>query len=285
MANDLAETSGAAGKDLSKSSRAVVTRGVSYPFMSLPEAIDAARKIYNKERKTAAPVASAIQHLGYAETSSGGRQTISALLQFGLLEDEGKKEDRLVRLTVRALDVLLAGEGSQERRSALIDCVRSPKIYGDIFAKWPDELPSDQTISYFLLRDRNFNPKAINTFIQDLRNSLAFVGVEHPRELDGAESHAVESPSTGPLAQQPTQPRITPHAPSQTVALDLPQVFQQPAVAPNEIEWMKGSLSKTTGFRLLISGEIGVKQITRLVKLLEAQKEVLEDDEDGNDLI
>jgi len=287
MVNELMDMSAAGTRDIGKTARAGGTRGMSYPFMSLPEAVDAARKIYNKERKTAAPVASAIQHLGYAESSSGGRQTISALLQFGLLEDEGRKEDRLVRLTVRALDVLLAGEGSEERRSALIECVRSPKIYGDIFAKWPDELPSDQTISYFLLRDRNFNPKAITSFIKDLRDSLTFVGVEHPRDLDGAESQPAE-PQGGVPAGQPLSQLLrnqAAHAPNRPTTADLSQIFQQPAVSANETEWMKGSLSKTTGFRLLISGEIGAKQISRLIKLLEAQKEVLEDDDDVSDLV
>lgn len=288
MTNELMDINAALPKDVGKTVRAVATRGVSYPFMSLPEAVDAARKIYNKERKTAAPVASAIQHLGYAESSSGGRQTISALLQFGLLEDEGRKEDRLVRLTVRALDVLLAGEDSNERKSALVECVRSPKIYGDIFAKWPDELPSDQTISYFLLRDRNFNPKAITSFIKDLRASLSFVGVEHPRDLDGADSQPVEPQgqggmSAGQLSSQLLRSHAA-HTPNRPTAADLSQISQQPAVLASETEWMKGSLSKTTGFRLLISGEIGAKQVARLIKLLEAQKEVLEDDDDVSDL-
>ena len=43
---------------------------------------------------------------------------------------------------------------------------------------------------------------------------------------------------------------------------------------------MKGSLSKNTEFRLLISGEIEAKQIGRLIQLLEAQREVLMDDDD-----
>lgn len=285
MANELTSTQVQGARGVGKASRVGATRGVSYPFMSLPEAVDAARKIYSKERKTAAPVASAIRHLGYAESSSGGRQTISALLQFGLLEDEGRKEDRHVQLTVRALDVLLASEGSEERKSALVECVKSPKIYGDIFAKWPDELPSDQTVSYFLQRDRNFNPKAIDSFIKDLRNSMAFVGVEHPRELFSQESEVSEAPANVPVLHSNVQFRNSlAHPSSSPTPAELASVFQQPSLAQNETEWMKGSLSKTTGFRLLISGEIGTKQIAKLIRLLEAQKEVLEDDDDVSDI-
>jgi hypothetical protein len=278
MAND---SNSIALRDIDRVQKVAATRGVSYPFMSLPEALESARKIYNAERKTAAPVASAIEHLGYAESSSGGRQTISALLQFGLLEDQGRKDERLVKLTGIALDALLAEEGSEERKSALIECVKSPKIYRDIFAKWPDELPSDQTISYFLLRDKNFNPKAMQSFIKDLRASLIFVGVEHPRDLEG-NGLAASDPNSQLTSSQSSiaQPRgmqLTPTAaPS---AADLVEHYR-PQVTLNEKEWMKGSLSKSTGFRILISGEIDAKQIGRLIKLLEAQKAVLDDDDD-----
>lgn len=45
---------------------------------------------------------------------------------------------------------------------------------------------------------------------------------------------------------------------------------------------MRGRLSKETDFRLLVTGDIGSKEIARLIKLLEAQKLVLdEDDADG----
>jgi hypothetical protein len=257
------------------------TRGVSYPFISLVEALEAAKKIYAAERKTAAPVASAISHLGYAESSSGGRQTISALLQFGLLEDEGRKDDRLVRLTSRALDIMLSEEGSETQRSALIECVKSPKIYKDIFLRWTDELPSDQTISFFLQRDKNFNPKAIKSFIKDLRTSMSFVGVQHPRDLDGPLQSTDESVNLTSNAASHVDSiflQSAPNAPKAANALMIDHY--RPNLAPHEKEWMKGSLSKNTEFRLLISGEIEAKQIGRLIRLLEAQREVLMDDDD-----
>ena len=50
------------------------------------------------------------------------------------------------------------------------------------------------------------------------------------------------------------------------------------ATATGEKEWLRGLLSKTTGYRLLVSGEVGPREIGKLIKLLEAQKMVLEDD-------
>lgn len=269
----------------SAENRKAVTRGVSYPFMSLGEALDVAQKFYSAERKAAAPVASAIAHFGYAETSSGGRQTISALLQFGLLEDEGRKEDRHVKLTQRALDALLSELDSTERRAALIECVQSPKIYRDIFTKWHDGLPSDQTISFYLQREKNFNPKAIASFVKDLRSSLAFVGVEQPGELNAPDNlisfsnrenqqtgRDVSSASQHEVPQRNNQP-ATPLVEYSTPNPSTP-------LAAGEKEWLRGSLSKDTEYRLLIKGTIGSKQIARLIKLLEVQKSVLDDDDD-----
>lgn len=47
-----------------------------------------------------------------------------------------------------------------------------------------------------------------------------------------------------------------------------------------EREWLRGSLSKETNYRLIVSGGIGPKEIGKLIKLLEAQKSVLSDEDE-----
>ncbi|TBR09911.1 MAG: hypothetical protein EPO47_05030 [Rugosibacter sp.] len=47
-----------------------------------------------------------------------------------------------------------------------------------------------------------------------------------------------------------------------------------------EREWLRGPLSKETNYRLIIAGDIGPKEIGKLIKLLEAQKSVLSDEDD-----
>jgi hypothetical protein len=48
-----------------------------------------------------------------------------------------------------------------------------------------------------------------------------------------------------------------------------------------ERELTSGLLSKDASFRLIVSGEIGVKEIERLIKKLELDKEILADPDDG----
>jgi len=73
--------------------------------------------------------------------------------------------------------------------------------------------------------------------------------------------------------------RGAPHAPAAPPKMALPRVeATEMATATGGKEWLRGPLSKTTGYRLLVSGEVGPREIGKLIKLLEAQKMVLEDD-------
>jgi hypothetical protein len=46
----------------------------------------------------------------------------------------------------------------------------------------------------------------------------------------------------------------------------------------NEREWLRGSLARDTTYRLIVSGELGPKELGKLITLLQAQKAILEDD-------
>jgi len=294
------------------------TRGVSYPSTHIGVAINLAKRYFDAERKAEAPVAAAISHFGYSETSSGGRQAISTLLQFGLLEDIGRGEDRHVKLTDNALTVLLAEQASEEFSRAIRECVGSPKIYQELFRKWPEALPSDQSISFYLAKDKNFNVTSIPSFLKDLRQSLSIAGVERPGELlSSVEDSEPVKPAgmnfvgdmvrrqresqTGRTVQvAATSPFVVGRALRPTgdqgerslgaFGVDDSQGYPVPSNAaqgfltnPNEKEWMRGSLSKSTEFRINVSGPITGREVGRLIKLLEAQKEVLDEDSDSDE--
>lgn len=47
-----------------------------------------------------------------------------------------------------------------------------------------------------------------------------------------------------------------------------------------EREWLRGPLSKDATYRLIVTGDLGPKEIGKLIKMLEAQKEILSDDDE-----
>jgi hypothetical protein len=152
-------------------------RGISYPFLSLVDSVDRAQKFYDIERKNAAPVSSAVKHWGYSEKSSGGKQTIAALQYFGLMQYLGTGEHRQVKLTERAFAIIHNSPESEERYQALRDAVASPKLYAELISKFsPSELPSDETLRFFLLRTKDVSPNSIDTLIKNFRASLSFAG-------------------------------------------------------------------------------------------------------------
>lgn len=90
------------------------------------------------------------------------------------------------------------------------------------------------------------------------------------------ESEIVETLDALPLT--PVAPPTPPAATAQPL-----KTQERPTLpSPHEREWLRGALSKDmeTGFRILVTGDIGPKTVGKLIKFLEAQKALLEDDED-----
>src|ERR1035437_5342820 len=82
-------------------------RSPNFPFIGLAAAIQRARDFYDQEKRGSAAVSVIATHWGYSPKSSGLIQTVAALKSYGLMEDEGRGEARRLRLTERALRILL----------------------------------------------------------------------------------------------------------------------------------------------------------------------------------
>ena len=66
--------------------------------------------------------------------------------------------------------------------------------------------------------------------------------------------------------------------------LTPPTLAETPAdrLPAGEREWLRGPLSRDTSYRLIVAGDLGPKEIGKLIKLLKAQQAVLSD-EDGDE--
>lgn len=160
-------------------------RSINFPFIPLEEALVRAKKFWDAERKNAAPVSSAAKHWGYGQKSSGVRQTVSALIQFGLMADQGSNENRMVRLTDQAIDLLIMPPDDLRRKKLLQSVARTPRIYSELLTKWPNpvEPPSDHTLAYFLQKEKNLNPNSVGGFIEDFKATIRFAGLMEPDTL------------------------------------------------------------------------------------------------------
>jgi hypothetical protein len=60
----------------------------------------------------------------------------------------------------------------------------------------------------------------------------------------------------------------------------IPPTFAETQLPAGEREWLRGPLSKDVSYRLVVAGDLGPKEIGKLIKLLKAQQSVLSDDDE-----
>lgn len=102
------------------------------------------------------------------------------------------------------------------------------------------------------------------------------------REYDGQGWVFVEGSETGlPLHEVVLERKVGDVGSDRSIPPVMPDLGRAPQVGEGEREWLRGPLSKDVSYRILVCGDMGAKEIGKLIRLLTAQKLVLEDsDED-----
>jgi hypothetical protein len=187
--------------------------------------------MYEHEHRNMAPINAIVEHWGYKPGSGNANVTVAALSKFGLLEAEGTGVNRHARLTDLALKILLdVREDSPERLDAIRAAALEPSIHKEILAKYPDGLPSDTTMIYYLTMERHFTDGAARELVPELRGTLRFASLTGASDtVDGQDEDkgdqevhdmtgAVVTPDqTGPPGSQRRKP-----PPPQTRSVQLP---------------------------------------------------------------
>ena len=134
-------------------------------------------------------------------------------------------------------------------------------------------------------KSADIDPKSVDTGALVQWTSGGVDQFETPRRVqsvhrrDGKEWAFVEGTNTGvPLSELTV---VTPK--SGATALPSTTAPSEPIASPSvnkEREYLRGVLSRDTSYRLLVSGDIGPKELGKMIKLLEAQKAILEDEPD-----
>jgi len=103
------------------------------------------------------------------------------------------------------------------------------------------------------------------------------------QEYEGQDWIFVEGSETG----FPMNQTILQEAAAAPLAMTPPRLPLTPSTdelqkLTGETEWMRNQVGRETKVRLLVSGAMGAKEIGKLIKLLEAQRAVLSDDEEDD---
>ncbi len=241
-------------------------RSPAYPAISLRKALERAREFYAVQRQHSAPVEAAVGVWEFAAKSSGGTQTISALKQYGLMSESEKGESRQVQLSDLALRIIRdERDPSPERDAATRKAALLPKIHAEMWAKWGVNLPVDATVRFFLIQDKKYNEASVADLIATYKDTIAFAKLSDSDKVRPAEGESEEEERAE--VKRPVEAAPPPKGAK---------------LMEGERELTTGLLSKTASFRLIVSGDVGVKEIERLIAKLKLDKEILAEPDTGD---
>lgn len=151
-------------------------RGPSYPYTDLEGAIAYTRKVYDYVKRGSAAVEAIVKDgLKLSPTSSGSQKVIAALRSFGMIEDAPGTNSKAVKLSPRAIRILLDDQDSHERQEELKKAALAPKWYEYCWSKWGKDMPPAMRSN--LLIEHGFIESTVDGFLSDYRKSIAFAGL------------------------------------------------------------------------------------------------------------
>lgn len=292
-------------------------RSPNYPAFGLAKAIDLIRKVHGNIHHHKAPSLVVLKAIGYSSENGRALSAISALKKFGLLEEVGKdfkvskdamlilfepadSEARKAAMERAAFAPDLFAKLRTEfpgplpndellksyllRNGFLLTTVdQAIRAYRDTIslvetgatsytAPNEEESPADSD------KDQKFE---VGDLVQ--WESGGVLRMETPRLIRAIQDGwaFVEGSETGiPMEELLLEKKRAAASPPPTTPpkLALPDTEVQGGKG-GESEWLRGKLSKGASYRLIVSGEVGPVEIGRLIKLLETQKLVLDEEE------
>lgn len=210
-------------------------RSPSYPSIPLGLAVERAKVVYERERRHSAPILSLFTAWGFKGQTGPAVVNLAALKKYGLLEDEGTGAARKAKLTALALDIILApGEDHPRRLAALREAALKPTIFADLQSRYGNDLPSDETMRYYLVRERKFLEKAASEVIRNYRESLQLAGLGESATVSvEPESEAEE----GAMPVTTSPPPQVVHAPAGSIPSFAPLPVGSIQLPISQGEW------------------------------------------------
>jgi hypothetical protein len=254
--------------------RAPRDRSPSFPFIPLETAIERLEEFDRYFGRHPTPADKAGLAWKMKEKSSQAYQTLAAIKAFGLIRYKGSGQNREVEITEEGRTYLRAQQDTI-KRDVLKRLALKPAQIAKFFPLWGVDRPRDPVAMDELVLKSAYTEGAAKTFLRVYDETVAFAGVDGSDKLpdtDGDGDQAVDGDDNGGREDIPPPPR---NPPDPSANLKRYQVME------GERELLTGPLSRTSGFRLIVNGKIGLKEIERLIAKLKLEKEILADaDED-----
>jgi hypothetical protein len=237
-------------------------RSPRFPYINLTLAVERARQLHAAVKGNAVRLVDAADDWSVSPTSSSTLRIAAAMLAYGLISDEGSGDSRRIRLTPEALRILTDTRPGVREKLLAESALRSP-IIEEYFGKWGRDRPSDGHAVSSLKFDSGFGERAARTFLGVYDDIVSYI------PDDAQNRNVVQDPVVEldvDTVQKPSE------------EMSLTRNAGAKAAEQKEHEWLRVRVSKDVTVRILVDGVVVPRMIERLITVLNAQKEVMDDD-------
>lgn len=245
-------------------------RSPNYPQLSLEDALQRVRKVYEAENSHKADKEVIAKVLGYSSINGTSLGLIGALNRYGLLEADGDG----LKVSRDAIDILVLPEGEPQRVEALHRCAFAPRVFADLSDHFGIPLPSDANLRHHLLTKQSFLQKAADEVIRIFRENLDFLKAQSGKYTRDNLTNGRQQPSEATMR--------TPQANNFNSAAYNGKV--SPSHEPtgssfrgsdsHESVDLKVRIGENANAIIRFEGVVTQEGIEKLIKLLDIQKEL-----------
>ena len=144
------------------------------PSISLDEALERVLRVYEKEKRHAAPTEVVVQDMGYKSANNGAAlAALASIRYYGLLE---KPQEGKLAVTKEFESYQFAPD-DDVKRGLLLRWLRSPQVFADLIDRYPGGFPSDKNLRFDLM-DHGFSPASADSVVSVFRRSIEFAGFD-----------------------------------------------------------------------------------------------------------
>lgn len=167
-------------------------RSPPFPYIGLSRALEKAEQLYNSVRHHSAALATAAKAWETGAKSSATLQTIAALIQYGLLDDEGSGDSRKIKLSNLALKIVMDKRPeSEERRIAIRESALNPPIFLELNKQFNTALDIDTSLLLHSLTVERmqkgrapFSEQSAADVVRVYRDTMKFAGFGQADRID-----------------------------------------------------------------------------------------------------
>lgn len=185
-------------------------RSPNYPSTSLEDAVNHIRTIFDKDKLSATSADVLVSHLGYNKLHGTSRRVLSSIRQYGLLDE---LSDQRYKVSEAAYRLLNSDKHSPKELELLKEAALKPIVFRNILEEYKGELPSERTLSSYLVTEKGFTIDGASSFIKVLQDNVEFANLTKSDFTENASENASLQEGnnmTGQQQQQNNQGQFSP---------------------------------------------------------------------------